>query len=278
MNKIAAFFEIGNSKSILLFFLLSCLLFPLSGQDEPSPKEIMQKSQESRIFKTMEAVSVFKTINKDGREKVSKIMILSKLSDDGLLEKRRINIIEPMDMKDTHILILDHKTEADEMWVYMPSLKEPRKIVSNKLSKSFMGSEFSLGDMSIPGENDFSFSLINSEVVDGDDCWVIECIPVDNKTTSGNKYAKEILYIGKNDFHTRKGEFFDKKGKLLKVMTVSNIEKVDPKTNAYVARYMAIENVQTKRKSEIIIEDVKVNLPIDDALFTIESLQENKKE
>ncbi len=277
MNKISSFFEIINSKSILLFVLLTCLLFPLSGQDEPSPKEIIQKSKEGRIFNTMEAVSVFKTINKDGREKVSKILILSKLSDDGSLEKRRINIIEPVDMKGTHILIFDHKDKPDEMWVYMPSLKEPRKIVSNKLSKSFMGSEFSLGDMSIPRENDFNFSLINSEVVDGDDCWVIECIPIDKKTMSGNNYSKEILYIVKDHFHIKKGEFFDKKGKLLKVMTVSNIEKADPKTNSYLAMYMAIENVQTKRKSEITIEDVKVNLPIDDALFTIESLQKNNK-
>ena len=277
MNKISAFFEIINSKLILLFVLLTCLLFPISAQDGPSPKEIMQKSKEGRIFNTMEAVSVFKTINKDGREKVSKIIILSKLSDNGSLEKRRINIIEPVDMKDTHILIIDHKTKADEMWVYMPSLKEPRKIVSNKLSKSFMGSEFSLGDMSIPGVNDFNFSLINSEVIDGDDCWVIECIPIDKKTMSGNNYSKEILYIGKDHFHIKKGEFYDKKGKLLKVMTVSNIEKADPKTNSYIARYMAIENVQTKRKSEITMEDVKVNLPIDDSLFTIESLQKNNK-
>ncbi len=277
MNKKSTFFEIGKPKLILLFLSLSCMLFPLFGQEEPSPEEIMQKSRENRKFKTMEAVSVFKTINKDAREKVSKIMILSKLSDDSSLEKRRISIIEPVDMKGTHILIWDHKTEPDEMWVYMPSLKEPRKIVSNKLSKSFMGSEFSLGDMSIPRENDFNFSLINSEVVDGDDCWVIECIPIDKKTMSGNNYSKEILYIVKDHFHIKKGEFFDKKGKLLKVMTVSNIEKADPKTNSYLAMYMAIENVQTKRKSEITIEDVKVNLPIDNALFTIESLQKNNK-
>jgi len=277
MNKISSFFEIINSKLFLLFLLPCFMLFPLFVQEEPSPKVIMQKSLENRKFKSMEAVSVFKTINKDGREKVSKILILSKLSDDGSLEKRRINIIEPVDMKGTHILIFDHKDKPDEMWVYMPSLKEPRKIVSNKLSKSFMGSEFSLGDMSIPRENDFNFSLINSEVVDGDDCWVIECIPIDKKTMSGNNYSKEILYIVKDHFHIKKGEFFDKKGKLLKVMTVSNIEKADPKTNSYLAMYMAIENVQTKRKSEITIEDVKVNLPIDDALFTIESLQKNNK-
>lgn len=278
MNKISAFLIIGKPKSILLFLLLICMFFPLFGQEEASPEEVMQKSRESRKFTTMEAVSIFKTINKDNREKVSKIQILSKLSDDNSLEKRRISILEPVDMKGTHILILDHKTEPDEMWVYMPSLKEPRKIVSNnKVSKSFMGSEFSLGDMGIPGVNDFNFNLINSEVVDGDDCWVIECIPVDKKSTNGNSYSKEILYIGKNHYHIKKGEFFDKKGKLLKVMTVSNIEKVDPKTNSYVAMYMAIENVQTKRKSEITMEDVKVNLPIDDALFTIESLQKTEE-
>lgn len=260
-------------------FILSFVVFfagNLAAQSNISAKEIMAKSLETGKFKELDLVSVFKTIDKQGRVKTGKVRILSKSSAKEKLDKRRISIIEPEEMKGTHILVYDYTDKNDEMWVYMPAIKEPRKIVSNKMTRSFMGSEFTLGDMSVPGVKDFNFNLLGSEEVDGADCWVIECIPVDKKVQNRINYSKEILYIDKSHYITRKGEFFDKKGKLVKKLKVTDIKKIDPSNHAWMALHMSIENVQTGRKSEINMEDIKVHPKLSDNLFTVESLNRDQ--
>jgi len=266
-----------HSQLLILFLFTVSLTFTTAAQQEISAKEIMAKSLETGKFAELELVSVFKTTDKKGHEKTGKVRILSKSSAKEKLDKRRISIIEPEEMKGTHILIFDYTDKTDEMWVYMPAIKEPRQIVSNKMTKSFMGSEFTLGDMSVPGVSDFNFKLLKSEKVDGADCWVIECIPVNKNVQNRINYSKEILYIDKSHYITRKGEFYDKKGKLVKLLNVSDIKKIDPSTNAWMALHMTIENVQTSRKSEITMEDINVHPNLSDELFTVESLKNIEK-
>ncbi len=261
------------SQTFILLLFIVLLPVKMAAQKEIFAKEIMAKSLETGKFAELDMISVFKTLDKKGHEKTGKVRILSKSPAKEKLDKRRISIVEPDEMKGTHILIYDYTDKPDEMWVYMPALKEPRKIVSNKMTKSFMGSEFTLGDMSVPRVSDFNFKLLKSDKVDGADCWVIECIPVNKTVQNRINYSKEILYIDKSHYITRKGEFFDKKGKLVKKLSVSDIKKIDPSTNAWMALHMAIENVQTGRKSEIKMEDINVHPKLKDDLFTVESLQ-----
>ncbi len=262
---------------ILILFFILIQSFAITAQKDISADEIMKKSLETGKFKALEMISVFKTIDQQGREKIGKVRILSNLSEKGKLDKRRVSIIVPSEMKGTNILIFDYTDKPDEMWVYMPAIKKPRQIVNNKMTKSFMGSEFTIGDMSVPGVNDFNFKLLRSEEVDGIDCWMIECIPANKKVQSRINYSKEILYIDKSNYLTRKGEFFDIKGKLIKILSVSNIKKIDPSTNTFMALHMAIENVQTGRKSEINMEDINIHPQIDEDLFTVESLEKMDK-
>ena len=268
-------------KKNLLFIsllIISSFLFTSTAQESMSALDIMKKNIGKKNFKGLEIESTYNTIDDQGREKGGKIYMASKTSDDGSVEKRLIELLEPDDMKGTIMLILDYDTKEDEMWIYMPALKKPRRVVSNKRGKSFMGTEFTLGDMAVTNIDDFKYTLMGSETIDGVECWIVECTPSTNQVASKSGYSKKVLHIGKNDYITRKGMFYDRNGALNKVLTAGNVKKVDPASSEYMAFEMAIENVQNGKTSSIVMNDVSINHSLNDEIFTVESLEKKSEE
>ena len=68
-----------------------------------------------------------------------------------------MRFLSPPDVKGTGLLIFDYEENDDDMWLFMPSLRKTRRIVSSEKAKSFMGSEFSYADITPPALNDFIF-------------------------------------------------------------------------------------------------------------------------
>lgn len=266
-------------KRILLsLFIISSFIISVFAQGNMSAIDIMKKNIGKKNFKGLEIESSFNTIDDQGREKGGKIYMASKTSDNGSVEKRLIEMLEPEDMKGTIMLILDYDNKDDEMWIYMPALKKPRQVVSNKRGKSFMGTEFTLGDMAVTNIDDFTYKILGAEEVDATDCWILECIPTNYQVASKSGYSRKILYIGKKDYITRKGMFFDLNGKLNKVLIAGKVKMVDPATSEYMAFEMSIENVQNGRTSSISMDDVRLNHSLKDEIFTVEFLEKKAEQ
>ncbi|MBN1472852.1 MAG: outer membrane lipoprotein-sorting protein, partial [Syntrophaceae bacterium] len=119
-------------------------------QAELTALKIVDRSQEVLRVKGVQAVSILRIIDEKGRERVRKIKQVSKLFDNGETEKKLIRFMEPADVKGTGLLAFDYNSKDDDLWVYMPSLRKVRRIVSSEKSKSFFGSEFTYADMSPP--------------------------------------------------------------------------------------------------------------------------------
>ena len=77
-----------------------------------------------------------------------------------------------------------------------------------------MGSEFSYEDISSQEVEEYTYTWIRDESLDGMDMYVIERVPVDDN--SG--YTKLVTWIDKEHFRTMKVEFHDRKGALMKTL------------------------------------------------------------
>jgi len=73
---------------------------------------------------------------------------IKEVKDDG--DKSIITFLQPNDVKGTKMLTWSHKTENDDQWLYLPSMKRVKRISSNSKTSSFMGSEFSYKRKWIP--------------------------------------------------------------------------------------------------------------------------------
>ncbi|MCP4600806.1 MAG: outer membrane lipoprotein-sorting protein [Proteobacteria bacterium] len=247
--------------------------FSALATETPSAKEIAKRASISRKLDGSEAVSKMEIYNAKGEKRVRKIAMVTKLVDKGETEKRLIRFLSPADVKGTGLLTYDYERENDDMWLYLPALRKTRRLISKEKSKSFMGSEFSYGDMNTPILENFNYRILKNEERNGTDCYVIEVLPKNDDIAEEDGYCKKVIWVGKKDYVIRKAMYYDLEDNLLKEMTAKNIKLVDTKKKRYRAMYMEMVNKQNGRRSVFTTEKIQFNPETKDEYFTTRYLE-----
>ena len=234
----------------------------------PSAREIMDKVALTRKLDGSEAVVKMIIVSEQGQTRERKITMATKLFDGGKTEKRIYRFLSPADVQGTGVLVFDYETQADDVWIYLPALRKTRRIVSSQKSQSFMGSEFTYGDLNIPPLDDFNYTLVKEEDYGGESCFVIDILPKKPETGSEEGYSKKTFWVSKTKFAVRKGLFYDAGGALLKELKTDDIKLLDPKKNRYRAMKMEMTNKKNSRKSVFVSEKVTLAPDTKDEFFT----------
>ena len=173
----------------------------------------------------------------------------------------------PANVKDTRFLQITNDNGPDDKFIYLPSLKSVRRVNSSEGSKSFMGSDATYDDLSTRdiSEDDHQYLREESITVESGvtyDCYVIKEVPFDKK---GTQYNYRMVWVDKATMYPVHTEMYDKNDKLVKVLEVLNIQKIDgydmPMENK-------LKNVQTGHNTTLKILKVEVDKPLPDRVFT----------
>lgn len=169
---------------------------------------------------------------------------------------------KPASVKDARFLQIIHKDRANDKWIYLPALRTVRRIAGAEGAKSFMGTDADYDDLETRKIEQDTHTLLGEAKVGLYDCWKIESIPVDPKSS---RYSKKIAYIDKASFVPVKVEMYDKKGTLLKVL---HIETLEHKQGYWIPMKTKLANVQTNHTTVLEILKIELDKPVSDALFT----------
>jgi outer membrane lipoprotein-sorting protein len=257
---------------LLIAVILFCWCYSAKAQ-EPAAKEIMQKNfSASRIadYTMMNRLTLF---NPAGQTRTRVTKAFFKLQKNGVDYYRIVRFLEPADVKGTGMLTLEHAGGDDDVWIYLPALKKSRRIASSEKSSSFMGTEFSYADILTAKIEDYTYKMLRSEQLNGVDCFVVESIPVSSKIEDETGYSKKISWIRKDNYVEQKIEYFDKVIEHIKTLITDNINEVDPAAHKWMVLKREMINHQTKRKTLMEVNDVKVNTGLKDNQFTIKYLE-----
>jgi outer membrane lipoprotein-sorting protein len=258
---------------LLSVSLMAMGLMSLSVSAEENAREIMKKSQDAMTVAGSESINTLIISDGKGNERVRKFSSAQKADAAGKVTKMVMRFLEPADVKGTGILTFDYEDKNDDMWLYMPALRKVRRIVSREKTKSFMGSEFSNADITKPQVSDYSYRLLNTENVGDIECWKIEMTPSSEEVRDASGYSKKIGWVGKSDYTTRKTEFYDLNGALVKVMKTDKVRLLDEKSKKYQPVDISMENVQNGRSSRFLIKKVIFNPGVKDEYFSTDYLQ-----
>ncbi len=254
-------------KIVIIIAIFVLALFTTNAQDA---REIAIKSGNAINPESMEMSA---TLNiHDGRGNIRTRQIANATKRFGETVKTLIRFVAPPDVSGTTMLIHDYENRGDDMWIYLPAMRNTRRIVSSERGRSFMGTEFSNADMTKPNHDDFHYKLLGSETINGKECWKIEAESKNAEVEQENGFAKRIAYIDKQDFLSYKVEYYDKADKMFKVMTVSDYREIAP--GLFFAFYMEMENLNNGRRSEIIIEQFQLGSKLNERDFSVASLGE----
>jgi len=252
--------------SILFAAMLGMAPILSSAQDA---KDISTKSANAIELGAMEMETTLQIIDAKGSTRTRKITMASRKFGD--VTKMLMKFTEPADVRGTSILIYDYEERPDDMWIYMPALKKSRRVVSNEKGKNFMGSEFTNADMSKPNVEDYTYSVISSETINGKSCFKIEAVPVSQEVKSSNGFSKKISYIDKENYLCFKIEYFDLKGKPLKTQIIGDYRNISGGKWFYY--HMEMKNEQNGRKSVLVTDSFKAGSTKSESQFSPASLE-----
>jgi hypothetical protein len=239
-----------------------------TAQPTPSPRDIMSKVALTRKLAGSEAVVTMTIVNDQGQTRERTLSMATKLYDDGKTEKRIYRFQAPADVKGTGVLVFDYESEADDVWIFLPALRKTRRIVSSQRAQSFMGSEFSYGDLNVPALDDYTYTMRGEEAQAGEPCWVIELTPKSQDVAAGEGYSKKTYWISKAKHVLRRALYYDLEGKPLKELKTDQVELLDAKNQRFRPLRMEMINQQNGRRSLFVSSKIAFSPEANDEYFT----------
>ena len=246
---------------ILIIFIGMTELWAITGQ------EIMDKSIDIQKTKSAAMDIQMDLVDDKGSVSTRRLQILSMQDNNG--QNRTIAVfMSPANIKNTRFLTIENSGRSDDQWIYLPSLKKMKRIAASDNDSSFMGSDFTYGDMSDMQADKDSHTLLREEIYDGRDCYVVESIPLDPESASRSKL---ISWIDKERFVPIKVEFYDKRSKALDRTAISeNITLID---GIWTPLDVTMTTHRTGHKTVLSIKQVKYNIPLNPGYFSTNFLK-----
>ncbi len=257
-----------KKQSLVILLVLFVFVFSFSifvSADEFTGKEIMEKVYNRNTGQSRRANLEMILINNRGDERIRKLKQYQR--DFGNVEKKIMFFISPQDVRGTSFMNWTYQdNRGDSQWIYLPALGKIKRISAENKSDNFMGSDFTYDDLGERNIDEDNHSLIKTEEVRGEDCYVVKNIPKEQDYM----YSKTITWVSKDNLIGLKKEFYDQEGNLLKVLTVREYQVIN---GIVTITHSEMENVQKDHKTILKLDEVNYNTEIPENRFTERSMK-----
>jgi hypothetical protein len=240
---------------------------------EPSARDIMERNFHASKIKRLKADSTMELVAAGGSRRERRSTIVLKLQPNGVDSKLLVRFSSPSDIKGTAFLQIEHIDGDDDQWIYLPALKRSRRLVANNKKDSFVGSDFSYGDVSLPKVDLYRHTLLRSEPWDQQDCYVVESVPIDDAVKSNSGYSRKLSWIRKDNFVEARVEYHDLSNRHLKTQVTSNHKQVQTDPVRSFALHREMVNHQTGHKTILRFDGVDPSVATPDELFSTRHLE-----
>jgi len=228
-------------------------------------RDIYEKVHEVRsksLDRKTEATMVL--FDKGGGKRTRSLTEYSKKADP---EAYKVLVVfeSPPDLKNVGFLIHAHTFSDRDLWAYFPEYKRVRRIATSSQDDSFFGSDFSYDDFSGPPSLDnYKFSILKEEVIDGKPCYVVEVTPKIRR-----KYTKYVAWVAKDLWVHLKIDYYQDSN-LYRTGIFTDIRMIDGIPTPFK---LHAENKKTGHRTELTIESIQYHTRFPDDLFSQRSLE-----
>ena len=238
--------------------------------ETPSADSLLKKAIQAVYRNNEESVYTMKLIAASGEVTTRKMKVWFK-SKSAEEAKLMIKFLEPADIRGTGVLTIADKGKTSDQWLFLPALNKSRRIggSSNK-DESFLGSDFSMGDLSVDKDDSLNYKVEGSEKVDGSDCYKVVGTPKPGTDQSSLTYIKKVYFVRKDNGLGVKAEFYNQASQIEKVLSLQKIHKDGAD---YTADAIEMKNLQTKHATLLEFEKRDVSKVPNDNIFTINFLE-----
>ena len=258
--------------ALVLVFLLLVAPIKAVAAAAPSAIDIMTRNFVAMKAEDSSTGATFRLIDAQGDVRIRQSTGVTKLSPGTTDNRRLVTFTWPADIHGTQTLLIEHSNADDDMWIYLPAMKKVRRLVASNKRDSFVGTDFSYGDVIGHKVGDWNHKFVREEKIGGMQCWVIESTPRSPEVEDISGYSKRISWIDERSYIALKTEIYDAQGALMKRITYEDVREVDPVHEKWQPMRMVAENVQTHHTTIIELTNFKANVGVSDEVFTPASL------
>ena len=150
------------------------------------------------------------------------------------------------------------------MWT--PAIERDRRFALQDRSTRFFGTDFSFEDLEERDVDQYDYALLGVEPVNGADCWKVQSIP---KQAKSSQYTKAIVWIRKDNYAFARVESFVKDQVLrrLDYSRISNIQGI------WTAQELTMSDLKRGSVTRLILDKVEYNLPFKEEDFTLQAIR-----
>ena len=158
----------------------------------------------------------------------------------------------------------------NNMWNYIHSAEMIIDIPPSMMMDSWMGSDFTNDDLVRESSivDDYDPVLLKNEVLNEGEAYVLELTA---KPDAPVVWGKILVYVRVSDYAPLKYEYYDEKGKLIRIMTMSKIVKMG--WRAYPTVWTMEPKNKEGHKTVVIVDEIKFDVPISDKIFSYSNLK-----
>jgi outer membrane lipoprotein-sorting protein len=168
---------------------------------------------------------------------------------------RMMKFLSPAEVKGVGFLTLSD----DEMYLYMPEFGKVRRIASHLKNDTFMGTDFSYGDMgSTSYATKYDAKLLAKDAAQA----TLELTP---KKGQESPYGKLILVVNLERHQPVRVEHLDKAGQPWKVMEYSRVEQIGGR---WVPRAISMRDLKKKHATRMEMADIQFDTGLKDSDFS----------
>lgn len=258
-------------KTMFLTVLAICA-FSTANSQQLSGLDVMKENDKQFGYQTEVSTMTMELINSLGKKRSRTVeRYIKKDKNDN--NRMLIRFLEPADVKGSGFLSIEHNTNDESRYLYLPALKKARRISAGEDGDSFMGTDFTYEDIDEMDFDLYSYKMLGNETVDNTDCYKVEVVPTDEKHKKNSGYSKRIYYVSKNTFVVYQVNYYDKHGAMFKQLVGTSIKPVD-NSGKYIRAYtLTMKNLKTNHQTVLQYKDFKINTNISDEMFSIRYLE-----
>jgi outer membrane lipoprotein-sorting protein len=192
--------------------------------------------------------------------------------DDRLGDRSFTRVLEPPKDKGTGFL-----RDKDAFWTWLPKVERAMRIPPSMMLQPWMGSDFTNDDLARESSlsEDYEPKLLPEQTLDGTTLVGIELVP---KPDAPVVWARMELWLEKESLAPRRFVYFDEpepgRFEALRELEFSDVRTV--KGRPLPHRWRMLPKDKPGHSTEITLEEVQLDVPLDDALFTQKNLRQSE--
>lgn len=252
---------------------VSFVALPMHAQRaDLSARDIMEKNFFATKVTSLRVETTMVLINDRGQKRERASSGVTKLQPNGVDSRLLVKFSTPPDVNGTGVLQIEHSDGDDDLWIYLPALRRSRRLVANNKKDSFVGSDFSYGDITLPKVDHYHHTLVRSEKLDDHDCFVVESVPATETVKANSGYSRKMTWVRTDNFVESKVEYYDLAGRLLKTQRTGRHQLVEPDKGRWFVMHREMTNHQTGHRTTFTASKAEA-VAIPDAAFTTRALE-----